>query len=57
MNNLHPAPMGQVLYQKALAETDPDKLLCKRSIQYNLTASFRAMATFASARHFRWANR
>jgi hypothetical protein len=27
MNNLHPAPMWQALYQKALAETDPDKLL------------------------------
>jgi len=26
-------------------------------ILYNLTASFRAMASFASARHFRWANR
>ncbi len=29
----------------------------QRSIQYNLTANFRAMATFANARHFRWANR
>ena len=27
MNNLHPAPMWQALYQKALAETDTDKLL------------------------------
>jgi hypothetical protein len=27
MNNLHPAPMWQVLFQKAMAETDPDKLL------------------------------
>jgi hypothetical protein len=27
MNNLHPAPTWQALYQKALAETDLDKLL------------------------------
>jgi hypothetical protein len=27
MNNLHPAPMWPAPYQKALAETDPAKLL------------------------------
>ncbi len=27
MNNLHPAPMWQALYQKVLVETEPGKLL------------------------------